>query len=204
MDQAYRDQGYKAEAAPEGEAEVPAGAAGSAFAAPVRMARADLARADLARPAGPDREAAASHGAQPFAMSAPQLGADAGRMTGLPWVVHIVDDDAAVRGALKFTFELDGFDVRTYGGFHELMAADLPRCGCMIVDYNLPEINGLELLRELDRRNVHLPSFLITSNPSRNVRQRATAQGVAIIEKPLLGNQLSEAVRDSFTRALPC
>lgn len=197
MDQAYMDRGFKAEAA-EGEAEVRAGAE-DAFTEAERMSRIDPVRAG-----GPDREAAPSRGAQPFAMQAPQIGADTGRMGALPWVVHIVDDDAAVRGALKFTFELDGFDVRTYSGFQELMAADLPRCGCMIVDYNLPEINGLELLRELDRRSVHLPSFLITSNPSQNVRQRARAQGVAIIEKPLFGNQLSEAVRDSFTRALPC
>ena len=148
--------------------------------------------------------AVASRAVQPFAVTVPEPASDATRVTSAPWVVHIVDDDAAVCGSLKFTFELDGFDVRTYAGFQELMAADLPRHGCMIVDYNLPEINGLELLRELDRRNVHLPSFLITSNPSPNVRQRADAQGVAIIEKPLLGNQLSEAVRDSFVRALPC
>ncbi|MFG1478479.1 response regulator [Xanthobacter sp. V4C-4] len=147
---------------------------------------------------------AASGRPQSFAPPLIQHDADPGRMGSAPWVVHIVDDDAAVCNSLKFTFELDGFDVVTYAGFHELMAADLPHCGCMIVDYNLPEINGLELLSELDRRNVHLPSFLITSNPSQNVRRRADAQGVAIIEKPLLGNQLSEAVRDSFTRARPC
>lgn len=141
---------------------------------------------------------------QPFAIKVPELASDAARATSAPWVIHIVDDDAAVCGSLKFTFELDGFDVRTYAGFKELMASDLPRSGCLIVDYNLPQINGLDLLSELDRRNVHLPSFLITSNPSPNVRQRASAQGVAIIEKPLLGNQLSEAVRDSFVRALPC
>lgn len=74
----------------------------------------------------------------------------------------------------------------------------------MIVDYNLPGINGLDLLRELDRRHVHLPAFLITSNPALHVRRRATDQGVAIIEKPLLGNQLAEAVRDSFDRSRPC
>lgn len=190
MDQAYMDQGCKVDTAPDDEA----GAPGGAFAAQIHVVH----------DAWPGREAGAARAAQPFAVQAPQLGGDAGHGAASPWVVHIVDDDAAVRSALKFTFELDGFDVRTYGGFHELMAADLPHCGCMIVDYNLPEINGLELLRELDRRNVHLPSFLITSNPSQNVRKRATAQGVAIIEKPLLGNQLSEAVRDSFARAWPC
>ncbi|MFG1401250.1 response regulator transcription factor [Xanthobacter sediminis] len=188
----------KVEAALRHDAEIPVDALADAdfgaCALPIRMARA----------ARPEPAMATTRIMQPFAVPATLPGDDAAQATSAPWVVHIVDDDAAVRSSLQFTFELDGFDVRTYGGFHELMAADLPHCGCMIVDYNLPEINGLELLRELDRRNVHLPSFLITSNPSQNVRQRANAQGVSIIEKPLLGNQLSEAVRDSFVRALPC
>lgn len=119
------------------------------------------------------------------------------------WVVHVVDDDPAVCSSLKFALEIDGFSVRTYARSEEVLAADLSREGCMIVDYNLPGINGLDLLRELDRRDVHLPAFLITTNPTSNVRRRATAQGVAIIEKPLLGNQLSEAVRDSFVRFQP-
>lgn len=117
------------------------------------------------------------------------------------WVVHVIDDDSAVCSALKFALEIDGYCVRTYASSNEVLEADIPHDGCMIVDYNLPGINGLDLLRELDRRDVHLPSFLITTNPTAHVRQRATAQGVSIIEKPLLGNQLSEAVRDSFARS---
>jgi len=119
------------------------------------------------------------------------------------WVVHVVDDDPAVCSALKFVFEIDGFSVRTYASSGEVLA-DLPGCGCVIVDYNLPGLDGLELLDELDRRDVHLPAFLITTSPSPSVRRRAFAQGVTIVEKPLLGNQLAEAVRDSFARAGPC
>ncbi len=123
---------------------------------------------------------------------------------GLAFVVHIVDDDPAVCNSLKFALEVDGFSVKTYARSEDLLDADMPRTGCMIVDYNLPGLNGLDLLRELDRRHVHLPSFLITSNPAQHVRSRATAQGVAIIEKPLLGNQLAEAVRESFARSAIC
>ncbi|MET3354712.1 response regulator [Xanthobacter autotrophicus] len=120
------------------------------------------------------------------------------------FVVHVVDDDPAVCSSLKFAFEVDGFSVRTYARSEDVLAAEFSRGGCMIVDYNLPGLNGLDLLRELDRRDVRLPAFLITSNPALHVRSRATAQGVAIIEKPLLGNQLSEAVRDSFARSGLC
>ncbi|QRG08118.1 response regulator [Xanthobacter dioxanivorans] len=120
------------------------------------------------------------------------------------WVVYVVDDDPAVCSSLKFALEIDGFSVCTYARSEDVLAADLSCGGCMIVDYNLPGLNGLDLLRELDRRDVHLPAFLITSNPAQHVRRRASAQGVSIIEKPLLGNQLSEAVRESFTRSHLC
>jgi FixJ family two-component response regulator len=120
------------------------------------------------------------------------------------WIVHVVDDDMAVCSSLKFALEIEGFCVRTYASSRELLDAEISCRGCMIVDYNLPGLNGLDLLNELGRRDVKLPSFLITSNPAAHVRRRADTQGVAIIEKPLLGNQLSEAVRESYSRSRPC
>ena len=127
-------------------------------------------------------------------------------MTGTAkgWIVHVVDDDVAVCNSLKFALEIEGFCVRVYGSSRELLDAEIPCRGCMIVDYNLPGLNGLDLINELGRRDVRLPSFLITSNPAAHVRRRAYDQGVAIIEKPLLGNQLSDAVQDSFSRSRAC
>lgn len=116
-------------------------------------------------------------------------------------VVLVIDDDPAVRGSLKFSLEIEGFDVRTYANADELLRADdLPSRGCLIVDYYLPGVNGLDLLRELSDRHVSLPAILITTQPTAHVRRRAHSAGVAIIEKPLLNNALSEAVRDSFSR----
>ncbi|OYY84809.1 MAG: response regulator, partial [Rhizobiales bacterium 35-66-30] len=70
----------------------------------------------------------------------------------------------------------------------------------IVVDYYLPGQDGLELLGQLKARHVSLPAILITSNPAENVRRRASSAGVAIIEKPLLSNALSDAVRDSLAR----
>ncbi len=64
--------------------------------------------------------------------------------------VLVVDDVPAVCSALKFSLELDGFAVRTFRGGAELLSAtDLPRCGCLVVDYHLPALNGLDLLLAL-------------------------------------------------------
>ncbi len=118
-----------------------------------------------------------------------------------PQVVLVVDDDPAVRGSLKFALELEGFDVRIFATPDEILhVTDLPDAGCLVVDYNLPGQNGLDLLRELKRRNVLLPAILITTHPTALVRTRASSAGVAIIEKPLFSNALSDAVRETFAR----
>jgi len=128
----------------------------------------------------------------------------------VPWdcgpgdVVLVIDDDPAVRSSLKFSLEIEGFDVRTFATPDEILdATDLPPSGCLVVDYHLPRLNGLDLLRELSDRKVQMPAILITSHPTANVRQRASSAGVLVIEKPLLSNALSEALRDSLARLAP-
>ncbi|TDT91366.1 MULTISPECIES: response regulator [Azorhizobium] len=121
-------------------------------------------------------------------------------------VVVVVDDDPAVRGSLKFALELEGFDVRIFATAAEMLDQDietLPGSGCLIVDYNLPGLNGLDLLRELKQRQVTWPAILITTHPTEQVRRRATSAGVAIVEKPLFSNALSDAVRETFRRPFP-
>lgn len=118
-------------------------------------------------------------------------------------VVLVIDDDQAVRGSLKFSLEIEGFDVRIYGSADEILKAeDIPTRGCLIIDYYLPGVNGLDLLHQLNARHVHLPAILITTQPTANVRRRASSAGVAIIEKPFLNNALSDAVRESFSRSV--
>ncbi|MFG1464916.1 response regulator [Xanthobacter sp. DSM 24535] len=117
-------------------------------------------------------------------------------------VVLLVDDDPAIRSSLKFALELEGFDVRTFAAPAEILSADLPLHGCIVVDYYLPGQDGLELLNQLKARHVSLPAILITTNPPANVRRRAFAAGVSIIEKPLLSNALSDAVHASLARGV--
>jgi two-component system, LuxR family, response regulator FixJ len=114
-------------------------------------------------------------------------------------LVVIVDDDAAVRSSLKFSLEIEGFAVRDYSNANELLnESKLIEAGCLVVDYNLPEMNGLEMLHKLRDHQIAAPAILITSHPSAAVRQRAAEAGVPIIEKPLLGNALIEGIRNAF------
>lgn len=116
--------------------------------------------------------------------------------------VVVVDDDPAVRGALKFALELDGFEVVTYASGEALLACrDIPQFGCLVLDYRLPGANALKLLADLRRRRVHLPALLITSNPTAALRLEAETLGVPILEKPLMCDALSDRLRQVMTSA---
>jgi FixJ family two-component response regulator len=110
-------------------------------------------------------------------------------------VVLIIDDDSAVRNSLKFALEIEGFSVQVYPTGTALLAEDdMPKSGCLVVDYNLPGMNGLDLLQLLRMRHVKLPAILITSHPTMEIRRRAASTGVQLIEKPLLNDTLFQCI----------
>jgi two-component system, LuxR family, response regulator FixJ len=112
-------------------------------------------------------------------------------------VVVIVDDDLAVRSSLAFSLRTEGIAVRAYVDAAELLM-DMPDAACFVIDYKLPGMNGLDLLAELRRREVRAPAILITTHPSAAVRERAAADGMALIEKPLLGDALFREIRSAL------
>jgi FixJ family two-component response regulator len=108
-------------------------------------------------------------------------------MSKAPDVILLVDDDAAVRNALKFSLEMEGFSVRLYPTPEALLAeSDLPAVGCLVIDYRMPEIDGLELVERLRNRGVALPVLLISGRVTRSLRDRASGLGIRdVLEKPL-------------------
>jgi FixJ family two-component response regulator len=111
-------------------------------------------------------------------------------------IVVVLDDDLAVRDSLKFMLEIGEFDVRLYPSGGELLRErELPAASCLIVDYRMPEMNGLDLIARLRDRGLSAPAILITTHPSEGLRNRATAAGIPIVEKPLLDSTLLDAVR---------
>jgi two-component system response regulator FixJ len=114
--------------------------------------------------------------------------------------VLIVDDDAAVRSSLKFALEVEGLKVRLYDGAEALLAdGDLPSCGCLVVDYRMPVMDGLALIDAMRARNVAMPAILITGRANKQLRCLAAKSGVReVLEKPLSDGALVDSIRSAM------
>src|ERR1051326_265321 len=106
--------------------------------------------------------------------------AEPNQMSAVAENVLVVDDDAAVRAALKFALEVEGFRVRLYDGPEALLAdPDLPERACLVIDYRMPGIDGIELVRRLRQRQVALPALLISGRVNKQLRSLAERCGLA-------------------------
>jgi two-component system, LuxR family, response regulator FixJ len=120
--------------------------------------------------------------------------------TKLPLVI-VVDDDPAVCGSLKFSLELEGFLVRTYGSGPELLHHhDFDACKCFVIDQRMPAMTGMELIAKLRDQKILTPAILIISQPSTALSARAATAGIPIVEKPLLNNALVDHIREACGR----
>jgi two-component system, LuxR family, response regulator FixJ len=119
--------------------------------------------------------------------------------------VYVVDDDADVLGSLRFLLETDGFDVRTFrNGASLLNAVRSTGVDCFVIDYKMPEMNGIDLVRRLRNRDIAAPVILITGYPDENIAARAAAAGVRhVLLKPLLDESLVARIRGVIQDARP-
>jgi two-component system response regulator FixJ len=114
-------------------------------------------------------------------------------------LVILVNGDAAVRRALGFSLQVEGYEVQVCCSAEALLALRLPdRRACLVLDRRLPDISGLEALRILRRRGVGLPVILLVGGLDRRLRAEARAVAAELLEKPLLGFALINAVQRAF------
>lgn len=115
-------------------------------------------------------------------------------------VVHVVDDDESAREALAFLLEAADFEVVSHASALALLdALPLKDAGCVITDMRMPDMTGLELVRELNARGSRVPIIMITGHGDIPLAVEAMRAGVVdFIEKPF-----GEArILDALARAL--
>jgi two-component system response regulator FixJ len=114
-------------------------------------------------------------------------------------LVHVVDDDDAVRDSLTLLLESAGFAVRTYSSATALLAALPGINGCILTDVRMPEMDGLALQRHLAEAGVRLPVIVMTGHGDVPIAVEALKTGASdFLEKPFDDSQLLAAVTNAI------
>jgi FixJ family two-component response regulator len=124
-------------------------------------------------------------------------------------VVHVIDDDPSMRGALQDLFLSIGLETQTYATAGDFLAAGLPDTpGCLVVDIRLPDMNGLDFQEQLARTSIRLPVVMMTGYGDIPMSVRAMKGGaVDFLPKPFKDQDMLDAVlaaveRDRKRRAI--
>jgi two-component system response regulator FixJ len=118
-------------------------------------------------------------------------------------MVFVVDDDADVRDSLCALLESAGVAAEAYDSARAFLDAYQPeRSGCLIADIRMPDMDGLELQEELNRRSGALPVIVVTGHADVPLAVRAMKAGaVDLIEKPYDDALLLASVRRALAKA---
>ena len=116
--------------------------------------------------------------------------------------VFIVDDDASVRKALARSIQAAGLNVKTFASAREFLDQGPPEGpGCLVLDFRLPGLSGLDLQAELNSRNIRTPVIFITGHGDIPVSVKAMKDGaVDFLTKPFKINTLLGVIRDAIQK----
>lgn len=117
-------------------------------------------------------------------------------------LVHLVDDDEAIRRSAGFMLKTGGYRVRTYeSGVELLKEARTLEPGCILLDIRMPQMDGLEVQQALQGAGVALPVIIMTGHGDVTLAVKAMKAGaVDFIEKPFEKASLVSALAEGFSR----
>jgi FixJ family two-component response regulator len=117
-------------------------------------------------------------------------------------IVAIVDDDEAVGNAIQVLMRSIGLVARAFSSGEEfLRSPELSCTGCLVVDFDMPRMSGLDLHNNLSRLGKEIPTVLITAYPSDDIRARALQAGViCYLSKPFDESDLLNCIQAALAR----
>jgi two-component system, LuxR family, response regulator FixJ len=120
-------------------------------------------------------------------------------------IIHVIDDDMAVRDSIAFLLETANLTARTYESALAFLAEPDRPAGCIVTDVRMPGMNGLELARRLRDDGSSEPVIVITGHADVPLAIEAMRAGVAdFIEKPFVDEIFLAAIHRVLDRASRC
>lgn len=113
-------------------------------------------------------------------------------------IIHIIDDDDAIRAALSLLMQAESIPYKTYSSAEEFLDEHAQlKLGCLILDIRMPGMNGLELLDVLKQQDVSIPVIFITGHGDIAMAVKAMKAGASdFIEKPFDNERLISLARN--------
>src|SRR5436309_15704989 len=117
-------------------------------------------------------------------------------------LVHSVDDDASMRGALEGLFDSVGLQTQSYATAKDFLSSNLSdRPGCIVLDVRLPDMNGLEFQTRLIQNGVGIPVVMMTGYGDIPMSVHAMKRGaVDFLPKPFRDQDMLDAVMAAIDR----
>ena len=107
--------------------------------------------------------------------------------------IAVVDDDDAVRNTVRDLLEFHGYNVAAYSSGADFLAAANREVGCLIVDYTMPAMTGVELVERVRSDGATYPVVLMSGHHSSTILARADELGInKIVAKPFSFRDLLE------------
>ena len=115
-------------------------------------------------------------------------------------LVHLIDDDEAIRHSASFMLRLAGYRVQTHkDGVSFLEALPGLESGCILLDVQMPKMNGIAVQKELNVRGCEMPVVVLTGHGDVSVAVQAMKAGaVNFVEKPYEKQVLLKALEEAF------
>jgi len=116
-------------------------------------------------------------------------------------LLSVVDDDEMLRESLPDLLREFGFAARAFSSGQEFLSSEnLDETKCLILDVAMPEMSGLEVQTELNRRGQAIPIIFITGQKDEDVRKQALREGaVKFLYKPFSDSALLDAVNEALS-----
>ncbi|MGO9391814.1 response regulator transcription factor [Rhodoblastus sp.] len=115
----------------------------------------------------------------------------------------MIDDDTVIRNSLGVLLALEGYLVQTYASARSFLdTIEQTGAGCILTDFKMPEIDGLDLLARLNERGVFMPVIVMSAFPDAGLEITAMKRGaVDYFEKPFDPEILLAAIHTVLTRS---